>query len=87
MRYGCFNYDPVGTSLFFYVAEDGQPRETQFHIDDPERLVEAVAACIQSGNIDHVLCNPSGLGLGDTIKNYLMSQFSYGNVTFELNNK
>lgn len=87
MRYGCFNYDPVGPSLFFYVSEDGQPRETQFHIDDPARLVEAVSACIQGGNIDHVLCNPAGLGLSDAIKNHLTTQFAYGDITFELNKK
>ena len=67
------------------MTEDGQPRETQFHIDDPERLVEAVSGCIQGGNIDHVLCNKAGLGLADSIKNYLMTQYAYNDITFELN--
>ena len=85
MKYGYFNYDPVGPSIFFYMNDDGQPRETQFHIAEPERLVEAISAAIQGGHIDHVLCNETGLGLAPAIKNYLMSQFSYEDVEFELN--
>ena len=86
MKYGYFNYDPVGPSIFFYLNDDGQPRETHFNIDDPERLVEAISACISGGHIDHVLCNQAGLGLSDSIKNYLMTQYAYGEVIFELNN-
>ncbi len=63
----------------------GQPRETQFHIEDPAHLIEAVSACIQGGDIDHILCNSAGLELSDSIMNHLMNQFNYKEVTFELN--
>ena len=87
MKYGYFNYDPVGPSIFFYLDDSVQPRETQFHITDPERLVEAISATIQGGNIDHVLCNATGLGLADAILNHLSTQFNYGTCTFEINDK
>lgn len=87
MKYGYFNYDPVGPSVFFYLDDNGQPRETQFHIAEPERLVEAISATISGGNIDHVLCNVAGLGLADSIMNHLSTQFNYGTCTFEINNK
>ena len=87
LKYGYFNYDPVGPSVFFYVDENGQPKETQFHIAEPEKLIEAVSACINAGHIDHVLCNYAGLGLSDSLQNYLMNQFNYNEITFELNSK
>ena len=87
MKYGYFNYDLVGPSVFFYVDDNGQPRETHFHIGEIEKLVEAVSATITGGNIDHVLCNVPGLGLADSINNHLSTQFSYNNCIFELNSK
>jgi len=52
-----------------------------------DKLIEAISACINSGHIDHVLCNYAGLGLSDSIQEYLMHQFNYGEITFELNSK
>ena len=40
---------------------------------------------INTGNITNVLCNKAALGLGDSIKTYLMTQYGQNNVTFELN--
>lgn len=85
MKYRYFNYDPVGPSIFFYTAEDGSPKEINFNIEDPEHLVEAVSAIINSTNIDHVLCNQAGLGLSDSIKSYLMTQYNARSCEFELN--
>jgi hypothetical protein len=87
LKYGYFNYDPVGPSVFFYLDDNGQPRETQFHIAEPERLIEAISATISGGHIDHVLCNASGLGLADAISNHLSTQFEYNNCVFEINEK
>ena len=85
MKYGYFNYDPVGPSVFFYMDDEGNPRETNFHISDPDRLVEAISAAISTAGIDHVLCNMPGLGLADAITNHLATQFGYNNCVFEIN--
>ena len=85
MRYGCFHYDPVGPSNFFYTDEKGLPRDTQFTIDDPAHLVEAVSAVIQGADIDHVVCNAAGLQLSSAINTYLKTKFAYRDCVFELN--
>ena len=85
MKYGYFNYDPVGPSVFFYTDDAGQPREMNLNIESIERLIEAVSGFIQAAGINHVLANAAGLGLSSAINQYLSTNFNYNTVEFELN--
>lgn len=87
MKYGYFNYDPVGPSVFFYLDDNGQPRETHYNIADLNNLIEAISASIECGHIDHVLCNVAGLGLADAINQNLSTQFNNHTCVFEINDK
>ena len=85
MKYGYFNYDPIGPSIFFYTDNDGNPKEMHFNIESTERLIEAISGIISAAGIDHVLANAPGLGLSSAIKNYLSTNFNYQVCDFELN--
>ena len=85
MKYGYFNYNPVGPSIFFYTDDNGTPKEMQFNLEDPARLVEAVSGILDATNIDHVLCNNAGLELSDAIKTYMLKKYSDKQVEFEIN--
>jgi len=86
LKYGYFNYDPVGPSIFFYTDDAGQPREMNLNIDTVERLIEAVSGLISGAGIDHVVANAAGMGLSGPINQYLSTSFNYNNVEFEMNN-